>query len=482
MAIFLSPKGVKSAGQEWAMDSFYQSLSQWVDHTAYNIWSYLLFVLLAAGLWLTIRTRFIQVRHLGDSFKLIFAGFLGKKSRKKREGDVSAFAALSTALAATVGNGNIGGVATALFTGGPGAIFWLWICGFVGMATKYSEALLGVKFREKYPDGSIAGGPMYYIKNGFKSKKLAAVLAPVFAVCGAIATLFGTGNMMQANQMTLSFKTQFGVPPLAMAIGITFFVALVIIGGIKRIGSVADKLVPTMLIIYFIFGFIVIFANIAEIPRVITLIFQQAFTPIAAVGGFAGATVKVGMQMGFRRGLLTNEAGLGSAPIAHAAAQTPSPVHQGLMGIGEVCIDTLIVCTITALINLSTGMWQSGLNGTAMTVSSFSSVIPFAGGLVVALSSFLFGYTTLIGWYYYGEQCMKFLFGIKITLPYRVIYVSLCFIGALISIEFVFYIGDIANAFMALPNLFALFLLSGVVARTTREFWGKYKKIENFDR
>jgi AGCS family alanine or glycine:cation symporter len=464
------------------MEGFLDSLAQWVDKTAYNIWSFLLFILLAAGIWLTVRTRFIQARHLGDAFKLIFAGFLGKKSRVKREGDVSPFAALSTALAATVGNGNIAGVATALFTGGPGAIFWLWVCGFVGMATKYSEALLGVKYREHYPDGAIAGGPMYYIKNGLKYKGLAAALAPVFAVCGAIATLFGTGNMMQANQMGLAFHSEFGVPKYITAMIITLLVGMVIIGGIKRIGSVADKLVPMMLIVYFVCGLIVILAHITHIPGVIGLIFKHAFSPTAAAGGFLGATVKMGLQMGFRRGLLSNEAGLGSAPIAHAAAQTPSPVHQGLMGIGEVCIDTLIVCSMTAVINLSTGMWQSGLNGAAMTAASFSKTLPIFGGMVVALSSFLFGYTTLIGWYYYGEQCMKFLFGIKVTLPYRVIYVSLCFIGAVISIELVFYIGDIANALMALPNLIALFLLSGVVARTSKEFWAKYKKLEDFDK
>ncbi len=463
------------------MEQFYADLARWVDHAAYNIWSYLLFFLFAVGAWLTIRTGFIQFRRLSDSFKLIFAGFLGKKARGK-EGDVSPFAALSTALAATVGNGNIGGVATALFTGGPGAIFWLWICGLVGMATKFSEALLGVKYREKYPDGKIAGGPMYYIKNGFKNKKLAAVLAPAFAVCGALATLFGTGNMMQANQMALAFHSEFGVPKVLTGSIVTFLVALVIIGGIKRIGAVAEKIVPTMLILYFLFGFIVIFAHITHVPNVFYLIFKHAFTPAAAVGGFLGATVKRGLQMGFRRGLLTNEAGLGSAPIAHAAAQTPSPIHQGLMGIGEVFIDTLVVCTITALINLSTGMWQSGLNGTAMTAASFSKTVPVAGGLVVALSSFLFGYTTLIGWYYYGEQCMKYLFGIKVTYPYRVIYVILVFTGSVISIELVFYIGDIANAFMAVPNLIALTVLSGTVAATAKEFFRKYPRIEDFDR
>jgi AGCS family alanine or glycine:cation symporter len=440
----------------------------------------MLFVLFAVGAWMTIKTRFIQFFRLKDGMKLIFSGFLGKQTGKKREGDVSPFAALSTALAATVGNGNIGGVATALFTGGPGAIFWMWICGFVGMATKYSEALLGVKFREKYPDGTIAGGPMYYIKNGLKYKKLARILAPAFAICGAFAALFGTGNMMQANQMALAFNSEFGVPKMITGMIVTAMVALVIIGGIKRIGAVAERLVPTMVILYFVFGFIVIFAHISEIPQAFLLIFKHAFTPSAALGGFMGATVKQALSMGFRRGLLTNEAGLGSAPIAHAAAQTPSPVHQGLIGIGEVFIDTIVVCSITALINLSTGMWQSGLDGTAMTAASFSKTIPIAGGLVVALSSFLFGYSTLLGWYYYGEQCMKYLFGIKITYPYRIIYVVLVFIGSLISIQLVFFIGDIANAFMALPNLIALALLSGVVAKTTTSFFNKYHSLEDF--
>ena len=337
------------------MEQFYLNLTRWVDHTAYNIWSYLLFLLFAVGAWLTLKTGFIQFRRLG------------------------------------------------------------------------------------------------------------------------------TGNMMQANQMALAFNSEFGIPKALIGGIVTFLVALVVIGGIKRIGAVAEKIVPTMLIIYFVFGFIVIFAHITYIPQVIYLIFKHAFTPAAAVGGFLGATVKRGLQMGFRRGLLSNEAGLGSAPIAHAAAQTPSPVHQGLMGIGEVFIDTLVICTITALINLSTGMWQSGLNGTAMTAASFSKTVPVAGGLVVAFSSFLFGYTTLIGWYY-GEQCMKYLFGIKVTYPYRVVFVTLVFIGSVISIELVFYIGDIANAFMALPNLVALALLSGTVASTAKTFYKKYPRIEDFDR
>jgi AGCS family alanine or glycine:cation symporter len=469
------------------MEGILDNLAQWVDKTAYNIWSFLLFFLLAAGILLTVRTRFVQFRHLRDGFRIMFAGLLHKGKKVKREGDVSAFQAVSTALAATVGNGNIGGVAFALTTGGPGAIFWLWVCGFVGMATKYAEALLGVKYREHYPDGKIAGGPMYYIKNGISNKRFAAILAPAFAVCGAFATLFGTGNMMQANQMTLVFNSQFGIPKIVSAITITFLVGIVIIGGIKRIGAVAERIVPVMIFLYLIVGTYVILANVSVIPDVLTLIFEHAFTPYALGGGAIGYTVKTAMQMGFRRGLLTNEAGLGSAPIAHAAAQAKSPVHQGLMGVAEVCVDTIIVCTFTAIINMSTGLWQTTkaadtIQGTALTASSFASKAGVIGSVTVALGSFLFGYTTLIAWYYYGEQCMKFIFGYKVTRIYRIIYIGLGFIGALISIQLVFYIGDVANAFMAFPNLVALFALSGVVAKTSRDFWKKYKTLDGFDK
>lgn len=462
------------------MEELYSQIVHRVDQFATWIWSYMVYVLFVVGAWLTYKTGFIQFRRLGDGAKLVFQGFIVKTDSTKLEGDVSPFAALSTALAATVGNGNIGGVATALFWGGPGAIFWMWVCGFIGMATKYAEALLGVYYREKYPDGSIAGGPMYYIKNGLKNKSVAVYLAAAFAVCGVFAALFGTGNMMQANQMALAFHSQFGIPKVVSGIVITILVALVIIGGIKRIAMVAERLVPTMIFVYFIFGFVVIVEHYAEIPNVFMLIFQFAFTPSAAVGGFLGATVSQAIQFGFRRGLLSNEAGLGSAPIAHAAAQTPSPVHQGLIGSMEVFIDTIVVCTLTAVINLSTGMWQSGLSGTAMTAASFSEGIPYLGGFVVAIASFLFGYSTLIGWCYYGEQCLKYLFGIKITYVYRVVYIILMFIGSIASIELVFFVGDTANAFMALPNLIALALLSGTVGALTKEFFKKYPKIEDF--
>ncbi len=478
------------------MQEFLDKLTIVLTDFSSFIWDYMLYVLLAIGLVLTFRTGFIQFLKFGEGLKLVFGGFFsgignlfkGKKAEKKGDGDVSPLTALATALASTVGNGNIGGVATALVMGGPGAIFWMWVCGFVGMATKYAEALLAVHFREKYADGKIAGGPMYYIMNGFTNKSFAKILAYVFAVGGVLATLFGTGLMMQSNQMTLALRTQLGLgeflgitPQVYIGVIITLLTGMVIIGGIKRIGSVADKIVPTMIIVFLGSGITIIIMNIQHLPEAFGLIFSSAFSPSAALGGFAGASVKMAMQMGFRRGLLSNEAGLGSAPIAHAAAQTPSPVHQGLIGTMEVFIDTILVCTMTALINLSSGIWTTGVNGTEMTALAFSHNIGFAGGLIVAFSSFLFGYSTLLGWYYYGEQCFRYLFKNATTLPYKIVYVTLVFVGAIVSIDIVFIVGDIANAFMALPNIIALFVLSGVVAKITKEFFTKYKSLAEFE-
>jgi alanine or glycine:cation symporter, AGCS family len=448
-------------------NGFIDHLAVWVDSAAAIIWTYMVPVLFGVGILLTYRIGFLQFRKLGTALRIT----LSKRSRigNGREGDVTPFAALSTALAATVGNGNIAGVATAIFWGGPGAIFWMWICGLLGMATKYSEAVLGVKFRQKHPDGTIAGGPMYYIRYGLNETTLAKFLAGMFAVCGAFAALFGTGNMMQSNSMSSAFQSEFGIPPIVTGIVITVMVALVILGGIRRIGAVASRLVPTMILVYFAFGTIVLITNISLIPQAFGMIFEYAFSPAAATGGFLGATIRQALQFGARRGILSNEAGLGSAPIAHAAAQTPGPIYQGLIGVAEVFIDTIVVCTFTAIILISSGVWNSGLEGAAMTASAFSDTIPYIGGGVVAAASFLFGYSTLIGWCYYGEQCLKYLFGVRITALYRVVFISLTFIGALVSIEIVFFIGDIANAFMAFPNLIGLMLLSGLVARITKE-------------
>lgn len=449
------------------MELFLTQLARQIDAAAAFIWNFMVPVLFGVGLLLTIRIGFLQFSKLGTALRVS----IGKKSRMGagREGDVTPFAALATTLAATVGNGNIAGVATAIFWGGPGAIFWMWVCGLLGMATKYSEAVLGVRYRQRHPDGTIAGGPMYYIRHGLGDTPFSRFLAATFAVCGSIAALFGTGNMMQSNQMSLAFQNQFGIPPLLTGSVITVLVALVILGGIRRIGAVASRLVPAMIVIYFGFGFIVLASNVGGIPGAFLLIFEHAFTPAAAAGGFLGAGVGQALQFGARRGVLSNEAGMGSAPIAHAAAQTPGPVYQGLVGVVEVFIDTIVICTFTALILLSSGIWTSGLEGAAMTATAYAGAIPYFGGGVVAVASFLFGYSSLLGWCYYGEQCLKYLFGVKIAALYRAVFISLTFVGALISIELVFYVGDIANALMAFPNLIGLMLLSGTVARITQE-------------
>lgn len=448
-------------------NSFIDQVAVWVDSTAAFIWTYMVYVLFGIGIILTYRTGFLQFRKFATAMRVT----LSKKSRAKsdREGDVTPFAALTTALAATVGNGNIAGVATALMWGGPGAIFWMWITGLLGMATKYSEAVLGVKYREKHPDGTMAGGPMYYIKKGLGNNYWSKMLGGIFAACGAFAALFGTGNMMQTNAMASSLQGEFGVPPLLTGIVATTLVALVILGGIKRIANVAVRLVPSMVLLYFAFGTVVLLVNITTIPAAFIMIFEYAFNPVAAAGGFLGATVREAIQFGARRGILSNEAGLGSAPIAHAAAQTPGPIYQGLIGIAEVFIDTILVCTFTALILLSSGVWKTDLTGAAMTAAAFSDAVPYIGGAVVALSTFLLGYSTLIAWEYYGEQCAKYLFGFKIMMPYRIMFIALTFIGAIVSIEIVFFVGDIANAFMALPNLIGLLLLSGMIARITKQ-------------
>lgn len=440
--------------------------TQHLDSVASLLWTYMVPVLFGVGALLTVRIGFLQFRRLGTVLRVT----LGRQARARMgEGDVTPFAALATALAATVGNGNIAGVATALALGGPGAIFWMWVCGLLGMATKYSEAVLGVQFRRKHPDGAIAGGPMYYIRYGLNDTLFARLLAGVFAVCGVISALFGIGNMVQSNSMATAFHSEFGVPPMVTGTLITILVGLVIIGGIKRIGAVASRLVPAMILVYFAFGAIVLLVNITSVPHAVALIFSSAFSPAAATGGFLGASLRQAIQYGARRGVLSNEAGLGSAPIAHAAAQTPGPVYQGLIGVAEVFIDTILVCTFTALILLSSGAWHGELAGAAMTAGAFSSAVPFFGGAVVAGASFLFGYSTLLGWCYYGEQCLKYLFGVRVTHVYRLIFICLTFTGALVSIEIVFIFGDISNVIMAFPNLIGLVLLSGLVARITRD-------------
>ncbi len=434
-------------------------------------------ILLAVGGWLTVKTGLIQIRHLGTAFSFLSKGSFREETAK--EGTITSFQALSTALASTVGNGNIGGVATAILVGGPGAIFWMWICAAVGMATKYSEAVLGVQFRVKTVRGELASGPMYYISNGLPWKRTAGFLAYMFCFFGAATALLGTGNMAQSNTIARTFVESarlifdVTVPYWVPGILITGLVGLVLLGGIRRIAAVAGRLVPSMLVLYVTAGLLYVLLNYEQLPHVFALIFRHAFSPAAAVGGFVGSGVSTAIAAGISRGVLSNEAGMGSAPIAHGIAKVDHPVQQGLVGIFEVFTDTIVVCSMTAFIILSSGMWMDVMYQNAsgdLTAAALSTSIPLAS-LIVAVSSFLFGFSTLIGWCYYGEKCFEYMFGPKTIIPYRILFTGLIMVGALVSVPLVWALGTFLNGLMAIPNLVGLLFLSGVVARLTREYF-----------
>ena len=442
-------------------------------------WWALPLLLVFAGGYLTYQTGLVQIRHFGTAVKQI----LGSKFRGKTEGEgtITSFQALSTALASTVGNGNIGGVATAIVMGGPGAIFWMWVTAAVGMATKYSEAVLGVHYRVRTERGELASGPMYYITNGLKDKPYAKPLATMFCVFGAATALFGTGNMAQSNTIAQTFRQaakqyfDTDVSPLIPGLLITVAVGLVLLGGIMRIAKVSEKLVPSMLVLYLVLGAVYIVLNVSEIPRVFGLVIGNAFTPTAAVGGFLGVGVQQAIAFGISRGVLSNEAGLGSAPIAHGIAKVSHPVQQGLVGVFEVFVDTIVVCSMTAFIILTSGMWtlaEFQQSSGDLTAAALDAQIPL-GSLIVAVCSFLFGFSTLIGWCYYGEKCFEYLFGSKGIVPYRVIYTVLILVGAVVPVPLVWAIGTLLNGFMAFPNLIGLIGLGGVVAKLTKEYFSR---------
>jgi AGCS family alanine or glycine:cation symporter len=446
---------------------FFEALTGKISTFMWGNWMVIL--LLAVGVLYTIRTRFIQIRRLPEALRMLLRGALRRdKAGEKAAGDITPFQALTTALAATVGNGNIAGVAAAIAVGGPGAAMWMWLAGIFGMATKYAEGVLGVQYREVEADGTMAGGPMYYLKKGLGSGRIGSFISSLYAVCGLIGTLFGFGLMMQSNSIALAFKSQLNVPNWVSGTVITFLAALVIIGGIKRIGKVAERLVPAMIIIYVGSIVAILLLNIRVLPAAVMLMIKSAFSPMAALGGFAGASIRQAISTGVRRGVLSNEAGLGSASIAHGAAKTSSAVRQGMVAMSGVFVDTIIVCFATALVLIVTRQWNSGLTSTALTAEAFNATIPF-GGMIVALASTLFGFTTLIGYSYYGEQCLEYLVGIKFTPIYRYIYVALIFTGAVLKLQIVWNIGDIGIASMALPNLIGMLGLSGIVASLTKE-------------
>jgi AGCS family alanine or glycine:cation symporter len=386
------------------------------------------------------------------------------------EGDISAFNALMTSLSATIGTGNIAGVATAIFLGGPGALFWMWCTALVGMATKYAEAVCAVRFRETDDRGLHVGGPMYYIKNGLGEKW--AWLGTLFAVFGAIAG-FGIGNTVQANSVADAMHSTFGVYEPITGLIIMIAVALVLVGGINRIAEVAGKLVPFMAIAYVSAGLLILVINIGDIPAAFGLVIHHAFTPTAAQGGFAGAAVWAAIRFGVARGVFSNEAGLGSAPIAHAAAKTNDPVRQGTVAMLGTFIDTIIICSITGLVIITSGAWTSGETGAALSTRAYETALPGIGHYIVTIGLALFAFTTLLGWSYYGERCVQFLFGSKSITPFRLLWIFAIPVGASADLDFVWLVADTLNALMAIPNLVALLLLSPVVFALTREYFRK---------
>ncbi len=431
------------------------------------IWGpFTLVLLLGVGIYLSLGLKLMPWRQLSNAFKHLITG-----RSSQGDGDIPPFQALMTAMSATVGTGNIAGVATAIFIGGPGAIFWMWITALFGMATKYAEAVLAVKYRETDDDGRFVGGPMYYIKNGLGKKW--HWLGFLFALFGTIAA-FGIGNMVQSNSVADALHSNFAVDTNLTGIVIAGLAALVILGGIKRIGTVASKLVPIMAIFYIAGSLIIILANITEVPAALAIIVDSAFNGHAAVGGFTGATIMMAIQFGIARGIFSNEAGLGSAPIAHAAAQTNNPVRQGMVGMLGTFIDTIIICTMTALVIIISGAWTSGETGASLSSLAYASSIPL-GEYVITFGLVIFAFTTILGWSYYGERCAEFIFGTKIILPYRLLWIAAVFIGASQKVNLIWILADVMNGFMAIPNLIALALLSPIVFKITKEYFSNQR-------
>ena len=424
-------------------------------------------LLLGTGLWLTIRLGGLQFRALGRAMRHIFATDSDDEST---EGDISNYQALTTALAATVGVGNIVGVATALSIGGPGALVWIWITGLVGMASKYTEAYLGVRFRTTDSKGEMSGGPQQYLKRGIPGP-LGSVLAVFFAIF-AICASFGIGNLAQANAVATNMESTFGIAPAATGAILFVLVGSVLLGGIQAIGRITAAFVPLMIIVYVLGGLYVIFSHATEIPAAFAMIFSDAFTGTAAGGGFVGSTIMMAIQYGVARGIFSNESGMGSAAIAAAAAQTNHPVRQGLVSMTQTFIDTLVVVTFTGLTIITTGAWTMGASEAgSMTAEAFSRGLPgHWGGTIVSVSTMFFAFSTIVAWAYYGERCLIALVGMHGSLPYRMIFTCVVFVGAISEIQVAWVLADIANGLMAIPNLIGLLLLSGLVARETKDY------------
>ena len=441
--------------------SFYiTEITAQLSDIVWGIWT--IIFLCAVGLLLTWKTRFVQITNFKTALKLISGGALKRDSFSKDGGDISPFQAFTTALSATIGNGNVAGVATAIAIGGPGAAFWMCTVSLFGMATKYSEAVLGIKYRQKSDDGTMLGGPMVYLNKGLGMRRLSLFFA--------IAALFGglgAGNMTQSNSIALVLFSDFGIPKWFSGMILALTLWFVIIGGIKRIGRVAEMLVPGMALIYIISCLAILVVNLKEIPEAIILIIDSAFNGTAATGGFAGATVARAMAYGFRRGTISSEAGVGTAAIAHGAARTSDPHRQGIIAMMGVFMDTMVISTMTALVLVTTGAWSSGLISTEMTAMAFKSVLPF-GGIIIIIVSALFGFTTMVGWAYYCEQSLRYIGGIRFSIPFRWIYCGLAGVGAIFQVKPLWDWADIFMGFMVFANLIALVALRNEVKKMSQ--------------
>ncbi|GAB6137202.1 alanine/glycine:cation symporter family protein [Halanaerobaculum tunisiense] len=433
----------------------------------------MLVLLVGTGVYLTVRLKGKSITALTTSFKLIFS-----QEDDDEEGDVSGFSALATALSATIGTGNIAGVATAIAIGGPGAAVWMWIAALFGIATKYAEGVLAVEYRVQNDEGEMSGGPMYYIQRGLGENW--KPLSYFFAVCGIMVSYFGIGATVQANSMADALQANFGLPAWVTGIILSFLIGLVILGGIKRIAKVASKVVPLMSAIYILSILYIILSNLGQLPEAITLIFRSAFSGQSAAGGFAGATVMMAIKKGISRGVFSNEAGVGSAPIAHASAKTSSPVRQGLIAMTGTFLDTIVVCSLTTIAIVITGVWDSGLTGAELTTKAFTVGIPGPGGLIIGIGIIFFAYSTALSWCFYGEKCTEYLFGVKAVKPFQIIYLACIFIGATSKLELIWSISDVANALMIIPNLIALLGLSGVVVNLTQDYFDNKVDNNNF--
>ena len=429
------------------------------------VWGpHMLVVLVGTGVYLTTRLDFIQVKKFFSSLRLLCSSSRGRRAKEGVEGDITPLQAFMTSLAGTVGNGNIAGVATAIAAGGPGALFWMWVSAVFGMATKFSESLLGVLFREKTGDGMIAAGPMYYIRNGAGL----GWLASIFAMVMGIKTLFST-SMIQTNSMALAVNSQWGVPMPVTGLIIAVLVWLVIVGGIKSIARFSVAFSPIMVLLYVGGALAVIVTNYRELPTAFRLVINGAFSPTAAVGGFMGAGVMSAIRYGVARGVYSNEAGTGSSPIAHGAAITEQPARQGLIAMMDVFVDTILICSVTGFAILVMGGWTEGLTSSALVAVSFERAFS-SGGVIVVLGSLMFGFSTLVSWPYYGEQCFTFLFGARVRKPFRWAFCSIILLGSVLKVETIWNLADIFNGLQAIPNLAGLLILSGLVVKETRRY------------